>query len=114
MAYPTIDVMVNGVTVKAIDVSGDGTEVIIESSLDAEGKADMDKVADTSGATFDAKMEATTLENGLTAKATYAPLVRNLVAYNSAVTRAKLTTDTAQADMLADHESRIDTLENPA
>lgn len=123
MAYSTINVTIAGATKPAIDVSGDGVQVILEESLDKYAKADMNLVSDSVGATFADKMAATTLSNGITADVLYADFIITTADYSTAVAAkgasfgvgsaiATLKADLDAAEVtIADHETRITTLE---
>lgn len=110
MAYSTIDVTINGVTKKAIDVSGDGVSVILEESLSAYDKKVMNDVSAETGATFADKLEAHTMSNGLTADVVYANFIKVLADHDAATFKAYAANN--GATVLVDHETRIDTLES--
>lgn len=113
MPYTTFDATVAGVTKKAIDVSGDQATVILEESLDEQGKLDMNLVSASAGATFGDKLAATTLASGKTADVVYARLLVTLATLDALKTKVALKEDDAQADKLVDLEDRVTTLETP-
>lgn len=119
MAYTTIDLTINGATVKAIDVSGDGADVILEESLTDYDKEVMNAISDEAGATFADKMAAYTHVTGITGDVLYAKFVRDSVSYialresASADVSSLVAADAAQDTTIADHEARITALETP-
>lgn len=111
MAYATINVTINGATKPAIDVSGDGLEVIMEESLSNYDKDVMDAISDEAGATFADKMAAyTDPKTGITADVLYAKFVRVVADYSAQTLKAAA--DTYQnAVAIAANADAIDALD---
>lgn len=110
MAYTTIQVTINGVEKAAIDVTGDGTQVIIEESLNDIDKVNMNKVSASAGETFADKLAATTLSNGITADVLYADLIKVTADLDSLHASALMSLGSLSA-RIDDHEDRIVVLE---
>ena len=110
MAYTTIQVTINGVAKAAIDVTGDGTQVIIEETLSDLDKANMDIVSASTGATFAAKLAATTLSNGITADVLYADFIKVTADLDALYASAQMSLGSLSA-RIDDHEDRIVALE---
>lgn len=113
MAYSTISVTIAGESLDAIDVSGDGVQVILEEALTNYDKEVMNAISDEAGATFADKMAAYTHPNGVTGDVLYADFVVTTADYDTLRARSK--SNSTRIDALevtvADHEDRITTLE---
>jgi hypothetical protein len=107
MAYSTINVTIGGETKAAIDVLGNGTQVIMVDSLTDFDKEVMNTVSAATGATFAVKMAATTLANGKTAAVTYAGYIRILADYQAVVARTQLIGSMDVAQKLVDLDAAV-------
>jgi len=109
MAYSTIEVVINGKTKDAIDVTGDGASVILEENLTPFDKEVMNAVSAEDGETFAAKLAAHKMSNGMTADVVYANLIKVVSEHNEATFKAYAANNTAK--VLLDHDTRIASLE---